>query len=220
MCTVIKEVYMNSEAFKILIPSVTTLLSILITQYIANKINTKANRSNITEQQYKLIFAPIKKVFMFSNDKEAFCTIKNLIEENFELLPNQLTSTFKECLKENKITDEFIQQIDFAYIRMNNLLSYSIDTLENTKIKYNNKIIILSNNVMKSSVKTFIAALIIVTISFLLSIINIFINNATLDCITTLITISAFIVEIFPFIIYIVRIFIEYLKYNIKSIYY
>lgn len=108
---------MKEEMLKSLFSPIITLIGILLTQFFVNKTQKKTNRTAIFEQQYKTIFAPIQKILLFSNEENPFYKIKKQVEENFELLPNQLTETFKECLIKKQITNDFIQQIELGYIR-------------------------------------------------------------------------------------------------------
>lgn len=207
---------MNNTFYDNLIPPIITLIGILLTQFLP-KIFTKNKRKvQIYEQQYRLFFIPIKKVLLFSDKKDWFSEIKEIINFNFELMPNQLLKTFNDCLINNTINDDFIEQINLGYIILNNSLNYSNNSLDSKKIKFSNEVEKISNKAIKQTSHTFIAAIIIVTISFILSIINIFINNIISDSIIAVITISAFIVEIIPFIIWIFKLIYKYFKYYPK----
>lgn len=158
-----------------------------------------------------------QRILLFSNENSQLSEIKEIINQNLELVPNQLLKTFKCCLEKKKVVADFKKQIDTGYIILNNKLKYSNSKLDSKKIESNNRIIELSNKALKQSAKTFVAAIIIVTVSFILAILNLLKVISIHEYFTTALNIFAFIVELFPFFIYIVKVIIEYIKYDLKN---
>lgn len=179
--------------------------------------NKKSHNNSVEEQQYQLVFIPLQRILLFSNENSQLSEIKEIINQNLELVPNQLLKTFKCCLEKKKVVADFKKQIDTGYIILNNKLKYSNSKLDSKKIESNNRIIELSNKALKQSAKTFVAAIIIVTVSFILAILNLLKVISIHEYFTTALNIFAFIVELFPFFIYIVKVIIEYIKYDLKN---
>lgn len=198
------------------IPLLTPLLKFLLEANVQFK-NKKSHNNSIETQQYQLVFIPIQRILLFSNKNDQLSEIQETINQNLELVPNQLLETFKCCLEKKEVVDDFKKQIDTGYIILNNKLKYSNSKLDSKKIESNNRIIEISNKAIKQSAKTFVAAIIIVTGSFILAILNLLNIINVHEYFTTALNIFAFIVELFPFFVYIVKVIIEYIKYDLKN---
>lgn len=208
---------MTNEIINALISLIVAILGVFLPKFFTHKYSIKTHRNTILEEQYNSIFIPIIKVFSFSKKEEQFNKIEIIVKDNFNLLPKELLESFKDCVKNKRINSDFKQQIDFGYNMLNSRIGYSITALDKNKIKTTNKIIDMGDKMIKHMKKTFIAALIIVIITGLIAFLNLFNVIQIPDYLPRLFYISAFMVELSPLIIYLLRIsFLEFKQPNNK----
>lgn len=197
---------MNDEIIKALISLIIAILGVFLPQFFTHKFSKKTYRNTILENQYNSIFIPIIKVLSFSKKEEQLNEIETIVKDNFNLLPKELLESFKDCVKNKRINSDFKQQIDFGYNMLNSRIGYSITALDKNKIKVTNRKIDTGEKVIRQTSITFVFALIIVTIAGVIAFLN-FINVIQIPkSLPTLLYVFALLVELSPFLIYIIKI--------------
>lgn len=100
---------------------------------------------------------------------------------------------------------------------LNSRIGYSINALDKNRIKNTNKIIDMGDKTIKQTGKTFIAALIIVVLSCVIDILGIANVFQVPKSLPILIYLIALLVELSPFLIYLLKIaFLEFKQSNNK----
>lgn len=146
---------MDAETLRTLITCGTTVLVALISNilvFAVTMINNNTNKKNsISEEQYKKIFAPIHKILYFDeiyNDELKYKTIKQVIDNNYHLVPKNIRESFLDIELEKIECDEydykmfhFQNKILICYAYLGSVLGYSKTKLSRGEMKYAKSII-------------------------------------------------------------------------------
>lgn len=114
----------KEQILTIILSFATSLLGSSVLTSLFNRRWERANKSsNILEEQYIKVIAPIYRELKLNNDKETMISnIGNIISDNFHLLPEQLLEKYEKITIDEK---DFEKLISDFYVLLRNELGYS-----------------------------------------------------------------------------------------------